>query len=118
MKTFEQFEDIDETEEKFLQITHLDELVIKFDFIRYNYGFFYFYKDKCLFQQDNKNNYFFIRYKEIWLFLKKKFNFNDNENRYYMEEMIEKYFKLKDYTIDYMKTSFIITVDENFKINK
>ena len=51
MKTFEQYNinDEKEMEELFLEIAHLDELEIRFDFIKYNLDLFYFYNDEWLF---------------------------------------------------------------------
>ena len=47
MKTFEEFDNIDEKEKLFLELAHLDELEIKFDFIKY--------ENYLLLIQQNKN---------------------------------------------------------------
>ena len=98
MKTFEAFNNIDEKEELFLQLAHLDELEIKFDFIEYENIIFYFYKDKCLFYQNKKSKAFYIEYVKIWSVFEKKFSLNFKETKDFMVGAIDKHFKLKDYT--------------------
>ena len=98
MKTFEQYNNIDEKEKLFLELTYLDDLEIKFDFIEYKEYIFYFYKDDYLFYQDKKNMKFYINYYKIWSVFESKFNINYEEIREFMKGMIDKHFNLKDYT--------------------
>lgn len=116
MKTFEQFDNIDEKEKLFLEVAHLDELVIKFDFIEYEYDLYYFYKDNCLFDQNKKTMYFYIRYIKIWSVFEKKFGINFQEIKDFMLGMINKYFKLKNYIPFQRINHSVKDVDEHFKL--
>ncbi|MCK9445426.1 hypothetical protein M0Q50_00865 [bacterium] len=64
MKTFEQFDIIDEKEKLFIELAHLDELDIKFDFIFSRLELFYFYKKECYFNILKKD--FATINKSIW----------------------------------------------------
>jgi hypothetical protein len=107
MKTFEQYFNLlienfnnkeKEMEEFFLQLSHINELDIKFNFIEYKDTLFYLYKNKCLFDQDKKTMYFYINYDKIWSVFEKEFSLNYQEIKDFMSGMVEKHFKLKDYT--------------------
>lgn len=97
MKTFEQFENIDEKEKLFLQLAHLDNLDIKFDFIEYKYELFYIYKDNCLFYQEKKSKCFYINFDKIWEVFENKFSLNYKKIQKIMNGMVKKHFKLKGY---------------------
>lgn len=97
MKTFEQFENIDEKEKLFLELAHLDDLEIRFDFLELGEYMFYYYKEKCLFGQEKKNKKFYVSRYEIYRFFEKAFNFSHKEFDDYILNIIYKYFKLDDY---------------------
>jgi len=71
MKTFEQF--ITESlnadilyEKTFLELSHLDELEIRFNFISFqDFTIRYYYKDMNLFKHDKVDEYFYINYNDI-----------------------------------------------------
>lgn len=96
MKTFEQFQNIDEKEKLFLELSHLDEIEIRFDFINYKTLLYYFYKEINLFEQDKIRLYFWINNEEIWSHFESIFN-NDNEIKIFLSHMINKHFGLNDY---------------------
>ena len=98
MKTFEQFQNIDEKEKLFLELSHLDEIEIRFDLFKYKNDLFYFYKENYLFDQDKKYKYFYISYDNIWSVFELKFNLNYQEISDFMKGMVDKHFKLKGYT--------------------
>ena len=88
----------DKYEKIFISLSHLDKLEIKFDFIRYKYYILYFYNESCLFQQDKKNNYFFINYVKIWLIFEMKFSLDYDDIQSITKDLVERHFKLKDTT--------------------
>lgn len=95
MKSFEQYKDM---EQLFLELAHIDELEIRFNFIsNHNNSILFFYKDIWLFDQDKKTKEFYINYDNIWLIIKSKFNLKIKEIRYFFTYMIEKYFNLTGY---------------------
>lgn len=100
MKMFDAF-NIDDKEKLFLELAHLDELEIRFDFIEYKNSLYYFYKKNCLFDQNKKRKIFWINYSKIWRVIEKKFDINDKETKDIMSSMVEKHFKLKKYSTTY-----------------
>lgn len=103
MKTFDGFNNMDEKEELFLSLAHLDELVIRFDFMWSSEDIFYFYNKTCLFVKDKKNKMFSINSDEIWSIYRNKINMSYHSTRSIMNIMSEKYFNLKVYSINYFK---------------
>ena len=106
MKTFEQFESMDEI--KFLELAHLDELEVKFDFIFNKIYIFYFYKENCLFYQNKKGKYFWINYERICSYFEHKKNIISN--------IVNKYFNLTGYTNYCSLTKNIYKIENNFNI--
>lgn len=72
MKTFEEFDfdviDAQVFRKKFLELSHLDEIEIKFDLLEYENMLFYFYNQTCLFYNTKKINseYIYINYEDVW----------------------------------------------------
>ena len=96
MKTFEQYNNKEkEMEELFIQLSHLDELDIKFDFLRYKYEMFYFYKKNFLFDIEkfgtNSIDKFWIDEK-IWNRIVLRFGFSSIDIEDFMVSMSIKYF--------------------------
>ena len=125
MKTFEQYFNLlienfnnkeKEMEEFFLQLSHINELDIKFNFIEYKDTLFYLYKNKCLFDQDKKTMYFYINYDKIWSVFEKEFSLNYQEIKDFMSGMVEKHFKLKDYTPNHGNIKWLWMGRETFQI--
>lgn len=87
----------EEKENLFLELAHLDELEIKFDFIDYKTTLDYVYNDEILFIQSKRIKIFVINYKDIWSVFTKRFNLTRGEIKEFTEDMIEKYFNLKGY---------------------
>ncbi|MCK9446764.1 hypothetical protein M0Q50_07895 [bacterium] len=100
MKTFEQFNTIDEKEKLFLELAHLDELEIRFDFVDNDYEnyIYYFYKEKCFFAKDKSNRHFYIDYDYILFKLMKKYMMDLYDTINFISNMLKKYFKV-DYKI-------------------
>ena len=67
----------------FLKLAHLDELEIKFNFIKHKKDIFYFYNDSCLFFK-TYNQWFFINYNIYSIFY---------NNIDIISSIIQKYFK-------------------------
>ena len=88
----------DEYEKLFLELAHLDELDIKFDFIEYKNYIFYFYNETELFDQYKKSRDFYINYNEIWSFFKTNYNLNYDDIKSITKDLVERHFKLKDIT--------------------
>jgi len=101
MKTFEQYNinDEKEMEELFLEIAHLDELEIRFDFIKYNLDLFYFYNDEWLFSQDKKFKNFYLNHKNIWLKFGYTSDLNKSGFRFIIRNIVNKHFNLTDYSV-------------------
>ncbi|MCK9445782.1 hypothetical protein M0Q50_02690 [bacterium] len=114
MKTFEKFNTIDEKEEQFLGFAHLDELDIKFDFIEYEIGLFYFYKEIWIFGQEKKYKYFYIN-KYFWDSFESNFGLNYQETKVFLSVMLDKYLNLSDYIISNKNRIGIIWVTRHFK---
>ena len=96
----------DEYEKLFLELAHLDELEIKFDFIRYKIDLYYFYNNNInFFDISKRDNIFYTNYDEIWKFFNNFFKKpkdvwnNKDEITLMLTPIVEKYFKLKDITI-------------------
>lgn len=97
MKTFESF-NIKDVEDLFLQLIHLDELEIKFDFMHMKTYLFYNYKENYLLIQDKQKNIIFIDDRIIEQ-MQKDLYLRRVDTIYFIGEMIEKYFGLKNYEI-------------------
>jgi hypothetical protein len=109
MKTFDDFDEYDEKEDFFLELAHIDELQIRFDFIKYKIYMFYCYENnRSLFHKIKKRKIFYID--DFYMFSKfeKKFHTNYKNTRIFMKKMIDKYFNLYDYTPDSSDEYFII----------
>jgi len=90
-----------EYEKIFLELAHLDELEIIFDFIKYEKNIYYFYNELSLFNLYKnlyKNSYFYINYSDIWKFFESKFRLNYDDIQLITKNLIERHFKLKDIT--------------------
>ena len=88
-------------EKLFLELAHLDELEIKFDFIEYENDLYYFYNKNVLFDQYKKSGRFYINYDKIWSIFGSKFNLKYNDIQSITKKMVERHFKLKDITTWY-----------------
>ncbi|MCK9445933.1 hypothetical protein M0Q50_03475 [bacterium] len=117
MKTFEQFENINELEKSFLELAHLDELEIKFDFMRYESDIFYFHNYKCLFKLVKKNVFIYINSDEIWSVFENKFGLDYIKTTKFMGDMIHKHFKLNSYKISKYENWLLRSIDNHFKLN-
>lgn len=100
MKKFEDFENVDEKEKLFLELAHLDELDIKFDFIRYPIEIFYYYENHCLFNKIKTQNKFYINHNKIWIIFKNRYNLKYIDIKNFMKIMLDKHFNSKGYIPD------------------
>lgn len=105
MKTFEDFNNIDEKkmEEIFLQLVHLDELEISFRFLDSNnnltsckYYLWYYYNNHCYFEINRNKKYFWIDDASIFNILSKEI-IDYNSTMKFIKKMIDKYFVHKNY---------------------
>jgi dolichol kinase len=96
MKTFENFTTKDE--ELFLKIAHLDELVIRFDFIYDNESLAYLYEGVCLFIYVKKYNYIDVNKDKIYVPFEDLYFHKDIFSK--LKILIDKYFNIKINDID------------------
>ena len=106
----------DEYEKLFLELSHLNELEIKFDHIKYEDYIFYFYNENELFYQDKKNDYIYINYNEIWLIFERKFDLIYGDIQVITKKIVEKHFKLKDITTLALLRRYSDKVEKHFKL--
>ncbi|MCK9447241.1 hypothetical protein M0Q50_10360 [bacterium] len=97
MRTFENFT-FDEKEKLFLEIAHLDDLVIGFNFIdTYNRNSLrYSYYNKWYFCLDKGVKEFFIDM-NLWNIFRNRYNMPYIDVQVFFENMIEKYFNIHGY---------------------
>lgn len=93
MKTFEEFEDIDESEKIFLQLAHIDELEIKFNFISSRTVLLYLYKDNFLFEITKKSKKIWINYEDVWYPFEQKYNTIRSDRYVQPRVLLDKYVK-------------------------
>jgi len=74
MKTFEQFDVIDEKEKLFLELVHLDKLYVEILLYKYPYDMFYSYNNIWLFCIDKKNKQIWVNYDLIWKHFEETFH--------------------------------------------
>ncbi|MCK9445722.1 hypothetical protein M0Q50_02390 [bacterium] len=114
MKTFESF-NMDPREKLFLELTHIDELEIKFDFInetdilRLEEKLFYFYKDDCIFSQYKNHNYLSIN-NMLWSYS----HMEVYDNQLFVKSMLLKYLNISNYDIDYRVEYVNNQINNNF----
>lgn len=105
MKTYEDFNNIDEKkmEELFLQLSHLDELEIRFSFLDNNnnlssskYYLYYYYKSVCFFEINTNRKYFWINEVSIFNIIREEI-IDYNSTMKFIKKMIDKYFVHKNY---------------------
>lgn len=108
MKTFETFNNTDELEKFFLEVAHLNELEIRFDFINFETYMFYFYNYKCFFHKMKKTKIFYMDDYYIFSKFKSKFNINYRNFRLFTKKMIDKHLNLDDYIPDVSDNYFPI----------
>lgn len=117
LELFDYFNLGTEMEEKFLELSHLYELDIKFDFIEFNYRnkLFYFYKDICYFIHSISDN-FFINY-DVWEPIKSEFRLSDNQIKSFMLSLSNKYFNTNKKTLIYTaEKDFTENLEKTFNI--
>jgi len=106
----------DEYEKLFLELAHLDELDIKFDFIEYKNYIFYFYNETELFDQYKKSRDFYINNNEIWSFFKTKYSLTYNDIQSITKDLVERHFKLKYITTFTSSGMMLNGVERHFKL--
>ena len=105
-----------EYEKLFLELTHLDELEIKFDFIEYENYLFHFYNESELFLQDKKNGWFYMNYTKIWSIFGSKYNLKYDDIQSITKDIVEKHFKLKDIITTFRNEFYDTSVEKHFKL--
>lgn len=114
MKTFEDFNYTErEIEKTFLELSHIDELEINFDFIRYTFDLYYFYKNECLFEYDKISDFFYVNYYRVWLPIR---DFDHDDLEEFMVTIIVKYFNIDVKSVR-PATSIIPILNDHFKNN-
>ena len=101
----------------FIELSHLDELEIKFDFIEYEDYIHYFYNESMLFVQDKKKGWFYMNYDKIWSIFKTKFKLNYGDIQSITKKIVEKHFKLNDITTVQHTIYELILVEKHFKLS-
>jgi hypothetical protein len=112
MKTFEAF-NIDPHENLFLEISHLDELEIKFDFFEYKSTIFYLYNNNCLFGYVKSHKTFYVNRDDISKYFETSFYINKKNMVVFLESMINKYFNIYSNVIE-LYTAAISTINDVF----
>lgn len=119
MKTFEDF-NINQIDKLFIELSHIDELEIKFDFTYSLFQLYYFYKDKCFFIYVKKpSNFVYVNLINIWnpiIKYKNEVSRNVTDEkmiRFIMGELIEKYLNIKNISTDWID-SHAKLIEENF----
>lgn len=115
MKTFENFI-IDDKEKFFLELSHFNELELKFDLIGYRLEIFHFYNKQYLFCYHKPMDTFYINEDMIWLIFQMKFGLDHKEMSEFFEIIVHKYFNLEffrleqfsDFEENYIQTHFNI----------
>lgn len=100
MKMSENFNS-NEMEFTFVQLTHFDELEIKFDFIEYDEYLFFCNKmlKDWLFIYNNFDFKFYINYDRIWRPIENKYNLKYDNLEKFFDDMVKKYFNIVEYDI-------------------
>ncbi|MCK9445710.1 hypothetical protein M0Q50_02330 [bacterium] len=104
MKRFDQY--IIQPKDYFLKITHLDDLVIGFDFIKYDNDMIYFYENKFFFIQNKKTKIFVIN-EILWEDIQYKYGYCHDIMTYFITDLVEKYFNIKGYKIIHLIGDYI-----------
>jgi len=104
----------DDIEKQFIELSHINELEIKFDFDDWSDYLFYFYNKSEIFDNDKRLKYFYINNK-IWKHLENEFNLEYVELSYIMDKIIEKHFNLKDVSASENVLTIIDKVEKHFK---
>lgn len=92
----------EENEKTFIDATHLDELEIKFNFIKNQIYIYYFYNKIELFDYNKKHGKFRLNYVEIWEFLEHYMNYEDVQIT--TNNILKKIFKIKDIKLHNIST--------------
>lgn len=71
-------------------IINLSEEVFKDEYTDY---IFFFNKEKCIFEYNIKTKYFYINKELIWDILEKEFNYNSDEIKSLIKDLVESYYK-------------------------
>lgn len=101
MKTFDNYYTEENFEELFLELIHLDELEITFDFFSYNFELYYLYNGKKIIIQNKHSTTFWIEF-DIWDKIKNNLDFDYKEIRNHLVDMVYKHFGLIDYSIRHL----------------
>jgi len=127
MKTYlnyikEQYEPNKELEYLFVQLSHINDLVIKFDlFDGVDLIIYYLYNGECLFYSYGRTKYIYINYEKIWNKITKNMIIEigyEFKVEQFMTYCINKYFKVKDYHTDWRSGHDMADIDRKFKYNK
>ena len=93
------------------------DLKIKIDEKECKYYVFLFKNDDLYFYFNLKNKDFYVNSDEIWSIFKSKFQLNHNEIHSFMKYMLERHFKLMDFTPSMKDTTSWIGLEKHFKLN-
>lgn len=115
MKTFEKYHN---KEDIFISLSHLDELKPKFDFIIYPNNLFYFYDNKCLFNNYKKKNFFNYNYDIIGKVIEHEYKLNQEKTHNKLKNIIKKHFQLNNiFTISIFTNLYMNMIINHFKFN-
>lgn len=121
MKTFEQFDNdsyFEEEEKIILELFHLDNIEIIFDFTKYKQHIFYLdpQNKDILFFYNKKDDVFGINI-NMCIILQNKLELNFNELSIILKILIEKYIKLKSIFIQQSSDNIITRLKNHFNIS-
>lgn len=92
----------------------LNYLTIKEDKIKYPDYIFYFKDDRCYFEYNTKNNYFYVNYDKVWKVFETKYHMNYNDTQSFIKKLVEDHFKLRGIILGSNYTLSAASVEEHF----
>ena len=92
------------------------DLKIKIDEKEYPNYVFLFKNYECYFHFNLKNRIFYVNYDKIWSIFKSKFELNYNDIQPFMKYMLERHFKLMDFTPLFKQITGAVTLERHFKL--
>ena len=92
------------------------DLKIKIDQKKYPNCVFLFKNDECYFYFNLKNRRFYVEYDKIWSIFQSKFQLNYNDIQPFMKYMLERHFKLMDFTPLFKQITGAVTLERHFKL--
>ena len=103
-----------EMEEFFLEKLNSCEKVVNEKFPD---SVFFKCQDKVLFEQDNKNKYFWVRYNNVWSVFEDRFKLYYKDTQKFIRGMVEKHLKLDGFTTEQFISIYMELVEKHLKLD-